>query len=114
MGPEQGRGGAGGGVDPGLGQCRIDVGAQAALLRGASLLPGGVLAVAGDFRRGDVVELQSVEGAVLARGQAQYNAVESARIAGHHSREIEAILGHQNGQNGHQQQNGLVTISTAG
>jgi len=30
---------------------------------------------------------------LLARGQAQYNAVESARIAGRHSRDIEAILG---------------------
>ena len=83
---------------PASGSVRIDAGAQAALLRGASLLPGGVLAVAGDFRRGDVVELHSQEGAVLARGQAQYNAGESARIAGRHSREIETILGFRYGE----------------
>ena len=33
------------------------------------------------------------DGELLARGQAQYNAGESARIAGRHSRDIEAILG---------------------
>jgi glutamate 5-kinase len=83
---------------PASGSVRIDAGAQAALLRGASLLPGGVLAVDGDFRRGDVIELHAVDGAVLARGQAQYNAAESARIAGRHSREIETILGFRYGE----------------
>lgn len=83
---------------PASGSVRIDAGAQAALLRGASLLPGGVLAVEGDFRRGDVIELHAVDGAVFARGQAQYNAAESARIAGRHSREIEAILGFRYGE----------------
>ena len=78
---------------PASGVLRIDTGAQGALLRGASLLPGGVLVVQGDFRRGDVVEVQSVDGVALARGQAQYNAAESARIAGRHSREIDTILG---------------------
>ncbi|RZA21305.1 MAG: glutamate 5-kinase [Lysobacteraceae bacterium] len=83
---------------PATGALRIDAGAQAALLRGASLLPGGVLMVEGDFRRGDVVELRSLDGVVLARGQAQYNAGESARIAGRHSREIETILGFRYGE----------------
>jgi glutamate 5-kinase len=83
---------------PASGSLRIDDGAQAALRRGASLLPGGVLAVEGDFRRGDVVEVRSADGVVLARGQAQYNAGESARIAGHHSREIETILGFRYGE----------------
>ena len=71
----------------------VDAGARAALLRGASLLPGGVRSVEGDFRRGDVVEVRDEAGTVLARGQAQYNAVESTRIAGRHSRDIEAVLG---------------------
>ena len=57
------------------------------------MLPGGVRRVEGDFRRGDVLELRSLDGVALARGQAQYNAGECARIAGRHSREIEAILG---------------------
>ena len=78
---------------PAAGAIEVDEGAQAALLRGASLLPGGVRAVEGDYRRGDVIEVRASDGTPLARGQAQYNAGESARIAGRHSREIEAILG---------------------
>ena len=78
---------------PTSGMLEIDDGARMALLRGASLLPGGVRRVEGDFRRGDVLELRSLDGVALARGQAQYNAGECARIAGRHSREIEAILG---------------------
>ena len=78
---------------PTSGMLEIDDGARMALLRGASLLPGGVRRVEGDFRRGDVLELRSLDGDALARGQAQYNAGECARIAGRHSREIEAILG---------------------
>ena len=78
---------------PAAGMLEIDAGAHAALLRGASLLPGGVRAVHGDFRRGDVVEVRAADGATLARGLAQYNALDGARIAGRHSREIEAVLG---------------------
>lgn len=78
---------------PAAGALRIDAGACAALLRGASLLPGGVRQVEGDFRRGDVVEVLAEAGQLLARGQAQYNAVDGVRIAGRHSREIEALLG---------------------
>lgn len=83
---------------PSSGVLRLDTGAQTALLRGASLLPGGVVAVEGDFRRGDVLELRSPDGAALARGLAQYNAGESARIAGRHSRDIEGILGFRYGE----------------
>jgi glutamate 5-kinase len=78
---------------PAAGVLQIDAGACAALLRGASLLPGGVRTVSGEFRRGDVVDVQSQDGAFLARGQAQYNAGESTRIAGRHSRDIETVLG---------------------
>ena len=78
---------------PTSGVIEVDDGAKAALLRGASLLPGGVRRVEGDFRRGDVVDVRASDGELLARGQAQYNAGESARIAGRHSRDIEAILG---------------------
>lgn len=78
---------------PSAGALRVDAGARAALLRGASLLPGGVRAVVGEFRRGDVVDVLGEDGQPLARGQAQYNAVEAGRIAGRHSRDIESILG---------------------
>lgn len=78
---------------PATGAVEIDEGACAALLRGASLLPGGVRAVAGDFHRGDVIDVRAVDGTLLARGQAQYSAQDGARIAGRHSREIAAVLG---------------------
>ena len=78
---------------PAAGVLDVDAGACAALLRGASLLPGGVRGVTGEFRRGDVIEVRAADGTVLARGQAQYSARDGARIAGRHSREIEAVLG---------------------
>ncbi|MGV8943648.1 glutamate 5-kinase [Thermomonas sp.] len=78
---------------PASGVLQVDAGARAALLRGASLLPGGVRTVTGDFHRGDVVDVHADNGELLARGQAQYNAGESVRIAGRHSRDIEAVLG---------------------
>ena len=86
---------------PATGCIRVDAGAAAALRRrGASLLPGGVCAVEGSFRRGDVVEVLAHEaaGAVLARGLAQYSAEEVRRIAGRRSGEIEDVLGFRYGE----------------
>lgn len=83
----------------GLHGLRVDAGAAAALAqRGASLLPGGVVAVEGEFGRGDLIEvrLAGEPGAgLLARGLAQYSSADLQRIAGRHSREIEAILGYR-------------------
>lgn len=78
----------------------VDEGAETALhRRGGSLLPGGVATVEGEFRRGDVVEVRAAgSGLALARGQAQYNASETRRIARHHSSEIEALLGFRYGE----------------
>lgn len=81
----------------------VDAGAADAVIeKGASLLPGGVLAVSGDFRRGDMVEvsLREVDGdRRIARGVSQYSAADIRRIARRHSREIEAILGYSYGGN---------------
>jgi glutamate 5-kinase len=88
-------------VEPGA--ILVDAGAAAALLdRGASLLPGGVAGAVGEFRRGDMVEVRLREAAgerCLARGVSQYAAVDIRRIAGRHSRDIEAILGYNYGEN---------------
>jgi glutamate 5-kinase len=81
------------------GAIRIDAGAARALLAGKSLLPGGVVAVGGEFARGDIVDIEIVEGnsasvtRVVARGLTQYNANEIRRLAGRQSREIEGLLG---------------------
>ena len=82
------------------GVLRIDAGAVAALgRRGASLLPGGVLAVEGRFGRGDLVDVRAADGEhTLARGLVAYNSDDLARIRGRHSREIEAILGYRYGE----------------
>jgi len=78
----------------------VDAGAARALRAGgASLLPGGVWQVDGEFGRGDVVVIRTQDGATVARGVAQYAAAEARRIAGRHTRDIEAALGYSYGEN---------------
>ncbi|HEY0503671.1 MAG TPA: glutamate 5-kinase [Lysobacter sp.] len=84
---------------PSSGRLLVDEGAAAALHRqGASLLPGGVVAVEGDFRRGDAVDIVAPDATPIARGLAQYSAVEIGRIARRHSNDIEAVLGFRYGE----------------
>ena len=73
----------------------VDAGAKDAVLRGKSLLPSGVRAVAGDFERGAPVDLVGPEGLPFARGLAAYGAAELRRLAGHKSSDIESILGYR-------------------
>jgi glutamate 5-kinase len=86
----------------GLHSVRVDAGAAQALgTRGASLLPGGVTTVEGEFGRGDLIEVlfATDEGTrVLARGLVQYNSTDLRRIVGRHSRDIESILGFRYGE----------------
>jgi glutamate 5-kinase len=72
----------------------VDDGAAAALERGRSLLPTGVVAVDGSFERGDVVIVQSEDGHELARGLSAYPSLDARAIAGLNSREIETVLGY--------------------
>ena len=76
-----------------LGVLVVDAGAARALAAGRSLLPAGVRAVEGSFERGDPVLVRGADGAELARGLSAYASADAARIAGHHSDEIETILG---------------------
>ena len=76
-----------------LGALVVDAGAAEALARGSSLLPAGVRAVEGQFRRGDPVAVRDLDGREVARGLSAYDAEDARRIAGHRSEEIEAILG---------------------
>lgn len=78
----------------------IDEGAAGAVReRGASLLPGGVVAAEGDFRRGDMIEIRTSDGSSIARGVTQYSASDVRRLLCRHSREIEGILGYSYGEN---------------
>lgn len=72
----------------------VDAGAQAALLRGSSLLAKGITEVEGVFERGDPVAIVDREGKVLAHGLSEYDATECAAIIGMHSSEQEAVLGY--------------------
>lgn len=76
------------------GTLRVDEGAATALASGKSLLPAGLRAVEGDFGRGEPVTIRSLTGTTLGQGLTRYTATEARAIAGHHSREIEAILGY--------------------
>lgn len=82
----------------GSGRIRVDTGAARALGGGrASLLPGGIIAVDGEFQRGELVEIVDVDDRRIARGLSQYAAPEVRRVAGRHSREIESLLGYSHG-----------------
>ena len=76
------------------GRIVVDAGAAAALARGSSLLPAGVVEVTGRFRRGDPVEMADAGGRVLGQGLTRYDAGDAGRIKGLKSAEIEAILGY--------------------
>lgn len=75
------------------GRVRVDDGAIRALKAGSSLLPAGALSVEGEFKRGDVIDISADDGVAIARGLSEYDAVDAARICGHRSGELEAILG---------------------
>jgi glutamate 5-kinase len=75
------------------GAVTVDDGAARALRGGRSLLPAGVVAVEGRFRRGDAISVRDQAGRELARGLSAYSAEDAARIKGRKSAEIEAILG---------------------
>lgn len=80
------------------GRIQVDAGAVRALAGGrASLLPGGVLSVSGEFHRGDLVEITDAQGQAVARGLCQYGVSEIKRLAGRHSRDIETVLGYSYG-----------------
>ena len=77
------------------GRVVLDAGAVRALrLQGSSLLPIGVIAVEGEFLRGDVVRCVDEAGQEIARGLVNYSAQESRRILKLPTGQIEAVLGY--------------------
>jgi glutamate 5-kinase len=73
----------------------VDAGAQRVLLRGgASLLPIGVVAVEGEFVRGDVIAVRDEQGRELGRGMTNYSSAETRLIMRKPSSQIEAVLGY--------------------
>ncbi|KQM68113.1 glutamate 5-kinase [Sphingomonas sp. Leaf17] len=75
------------------GAIHVDAGAALALAEGSSLLAAGAIRVEGQFARGDLVTIDGPAG-TLARGLAEYDAGEVARLLGRRSDDHAAILGY--------------------
>lgn len=75
------------------GTLTIDAGAVAALRRGNSLLPVGVVRVDGGFERGDAVIIRGPDGAEIGRGLVAYDASDAQKIRGRSSADLAVILG---------------------
>ncbi|WOK35744.1 glutamate 5-kinase [Sphingomonas sp. C3-2] len=76
------------------GRVHIDAGAADALAQGKSLLAAGTTAIEGAFERGDVIDIVGPEGQRVARGLAEYDNGDAARIIGRRKDELAAILGY--------------------
>lgn len=73
----------------------LDAGACRVLIeRGRSLLAVGVVAVHGEFNRGEIVSCTDRDGTEVARGLVNYDAGETRRIMGQSSDSIEELLGY--------------------
>ncbi len=75
------------------GAIMIDAGAATALSKGRSLLPAGVTSTSGTYARGDVIDVMGPDGARLARGLAEYDSADAARIIGRRSEDVAQLLG---------------------
>ena len=76
----------------------IDQGAERALLKqGKSLLPAGIVAVAGNFMRGATILITNQRGDRVARGIARYRSADLKQIMGGNSAEISQKLGYTHG-----------------
>lgn len=80
------------------GRLHVDEGASRVLMgEGRSLLPSGIVGVEGDFERGACVRVIAPDGKEIARGITDYGGNEITRILGHHSKDIEDLLGYRYG-----------------
>ena len=77
------------------GSVTVDDGAAAKIAaEGKSLLPIGMIAVGGDFSRGDVIAVRDERGQEIARGLANYSAGEARLLCRRSSNAVEGLLGY--------------------
>ena len=76
------------------GRLIIDSGAEMALGNGNSLLPAGVVAVSGEFGRGDAVSVRNRDGREVGRGLVSYSSADARLVLGLKSSEIKSRLGY--------------------
>ena len=76
------------------GELIIDDGAKQALKKGKSLLAAGIKKVIGKFNKGDHIKIIDKNYKECARGLSSFSSFEITKIMGHHSNEIEKLLGY--------------------
>jgi len=76
------------------GELIIDEGAKQALKKGKSLLAAGIKKVIGKFNKGDHIKIIDKNYKECARGLSSFSSFEITKIMGHHSNEIEKLLGY--------------------
>tara|TARA_B100001769_G_C22100884_1_gene594276 strand:+ start:1266 stop:2372 length:1107 start_codon:yes stop_codon:yes gene_type:complete len=76
------------------GELIIDDGAKLALTKGKSLLAAGIKKVIGKFNKGDHIKIIDKTNKEYARGLSSFSSDEISKIMGHHSNEIESLLGY--------------------
>ena len=76
------------------GELFIDDGAKKALTKGKSLLAAGIKKISGKFNKGDHIKILDKENRECARGLSSFSSDEILKIIGHHSNEIENLLGY--------------------
>ena len=72
----------------------IDDGAKKALRSGKSLLAAGIKKITGKFNKGDHIKILDKKNNECARGLSSFTSEEIIKIMGHHSNEIEKLLGY--------------------
>jgi glutamate 5-kinase len=76
------------------GELIIDDGAKKALINGKSLLAAGIKKIIGKFNKGDHIKILDKKNTECARGLSSFTSEEIIKIMGHHSNEIEKLLGY--------------------
>ena len=76
------------------GEITIDDGAKKALINGKSLLAAGIKKVSGRFKKGDHIKILDSKRKEFARGLSSFTSDEIVKIMGHHSNQIEKLLGY--------------------
>jgi glutamate 5-kinase len=76
------------------GEIIIDDGAKKALTKGKSLLAAGIKKVLGKFNKGDHIKILDKYHKECARGLSSFASDEINKIMGHHSNEIQDLLGY--------------------
>tara|TARA_B100001173_G_C15995545_1_gene550916 strand:+ start:6 stop:1112 length:1107 start_codon:yes stop_codon:yes gene_type:complete len=76
------------------GELIIDDGAKEALGKGKSLLAAGIKKVLGKFNKGDHIKILDINNNEFARGLSSFSSEEILKIMGHHSNQIQSLLGY--------------------